>query len=128
MLLNDTIAAFATSSASGAVAVLRLSGEKSLEILKALTRKETFEPRKATLVNIYDEGEILDKALALYFKAPNSYTGQDIVELSLHASPYIKMRVLKNCFKLGARQARAGEFTMRAYLNGKMDLAQAQGV
>ncbi|MBQ4493031.1 MAG: hypothetical protein II972_00275, partial [Elusimicrobiaceae bacterium] len=66
MLLNDTIAAFATSSASGAVAVLRLSGEKSLEILKALTRKETFEPRKATLVNIYDEGEILDKALALY--------------------------------------------------------------
>lgn len=128
MLLNDTIAAFATSSASGAVAVLRLSGEKSLEILKALTRKQTFEPRKATLVNIYDEGEILDKALALYFKAPNSYTGQDIVELSLHASPYIKMRVLKNCFKLGARKARAGEFTMRAYLNGKMDLAQAQGV
>ena len=128
MLLNDTIAAFATSSASGAVAVLRLSGEKSLEILKTLTRKQTFEPRKATLVNIYDENEVLDKALALYFKAPNSYTGQDIVELSLHASPYIKTRVLQNCFKLGARQARAGEFTMRAYLNGKMDLAQAQGV
>ena len=128
MLLNDTIAAFATSSASGAVAVLRLSGEKSLEILKTLTRKQTFEPRKATLVNIYDEGAVLDKALALYFKAPNSYTGQDIVELSLHASPYIKTRVLQNCFKLGARQARAGEFTMRAYLNGKMDLAQAQGV
>lgn len=128
MLLNDTIAAFATSSASGAVALLRLSGEKSLEILKTLTRKQTFEPRKATLVNIYDEGAVLDKALALYFKAPNSYTGQDIVELSLHASPYIKTRVLQNCFKLGARQARAGEFTMRAYLNGKMDLAQAQGV
>ena len=128
MLLNDTIAAFATSSASGAVAVLRLSGEKSLEILQTLTRKQNFEPRKATLVNIYDENEVLDKALALYFKAPNSYTGQDIVELSLHASPYIKTRVLQNCFKLGARQARAGEFTMRAYLNGKMDLAQAQGV
>lgn len=128
MLLNDTIAAFATSSASGAVAVLRLSGEKSLGILKTLTRKETFEPRKATLVNIYDENQVLDKALALYFKAPNSYTGQDIVEISLHASPYIKTCVLQNCFKLGARQARAGEFTMRAYLNGKMDLAQAQGV
>ena len=128
MLLNDTIAAFATSSASGAVAVLRLSGEKSLEILQSLTNKKNFEPRKATLVNIYDEGTILDKALALYFKAPNSYTGQDIAEISLHASPYIKTRILQNCFKLGARQARAGEFTMRAYLNGKMDLAQAQGV
>ena len=128
MLLSDTIVAFATSSASGAVAVLRLSGPQSLEILQSLTNKKNFEPRKATLVNIYDESAVLDKALALYFKAPNSYTGQDIVEISLHASPYIKTRVLQNCFRLGARQARAGEFTMRAYLNGKMDLAQAQGV
>lgn len=128
MLLNDTIAAFATSSASGAVALLRLSGPRALEILQILANKKNFEPRRATLVNIYDEGAVLDKALALYFKAPASYTGQDIVEITLHASPYIKTRVLQNCFKLGARQARAGEFTMRAYLNGKMDLAQAQGV
>ena len=128
MILNDTIAAFATSSASGAVALLRLSGPLSFAILQSLTNKKNFEPRKATLVNIYDEDTILDKALALYFKAPASYTGQDIVEITLHASPYIKTRVLQNCFKLGARMAKPGEFTMRAYLNGKMDLAQAQGV
>lgn len=124
--MYDTIAAFATSN-GGAVAVLRLSGTLTYQILNKLTKKE-FTPRQATLATIYDGENILDKALVTYFKAPKSYTGEDVAEISLHAGPYIKSRILELCLALGARSARPGEFSQRAFLNGKMDLVEAQGV
>ena len=123
--IQDTIAAFATNG--GAVAVLRLSGSLVCPILKKLTKKD-FTPRQATLATIYDGESVLDKALVTYFKGPNSYTGQDVAEISLHAGPYIKSRILELCLAYGARMAGAGEFSQRAFLNGKMDLVEAQGV
>ncbi len=124
--MHDTIAAFATSN-GGAVAVLRLSGTLTYQILNKLTKKD-FTPRQATLATIYDGENILDKALVTYFKAPKSYTGEDVAEISLHAGPYIKSRILELCLALGARNAGPGEFSQRAFLNGKMDLVEAQGV
>ena len=123
--IQDTIAAFATNG--GAVAVLRLSGSLVCLILKKLTKKD-FNPRQATLATIYDGEDVLDKALITYFQAPKSYTGQDVAEISLHAGPYIKSRILELCLSYGARMAGAGEFSQRAFLNGKMDLVEAQGV
>ncbi|MDR1123425.1 MAG: tRNA uridine-5-carboxymethylaminomethyl(34) synthesis GTPase MnmE [Elusimicrobiota bacterium] len=125
---SDTIAAFATASASGAVALLRISGPQAFGALKTLTRRETFEPRRATLCKIYDGRETLDIAVATIFPAPKSYSGEDMAEIALHAGPYIKARALELLADLGVRPAKPGEFTMRAFLNGKMDLAQAQGV
>ncbi len=124
--MGDTIAAFATPN-GGTVAVLRLSGALVCPILKKLTKKD-FAPRQATLATIYDGDSVLDKALITFFQAPKSYTGQDVAEISLHAGPYIKSRILELCFALGARMARAGEFSQRAFLNGKIDLVEAQGV
>lgn len=126
--MQDTIAAFATSNIGGAVAILRISGSKTFQILTQLTHKSNFTPRQTTLVTIYDGNDILDKALVTVFKAPKSYTGEDVVEISLHAGPYIKSRILELCLTLGARLAGPGEFSQRAFLNGKMDLVEAQGV
>lgn len=125
---KDTIAAFATASSSGAVALLRVSGGDCLEILKALTNRSAFEPRRAYFVRVYDGEAVLDTAMATYFEGPKSYTGEDSFEITVHAGEYIKARLLEIVFSLGTRMAEPGEFTMRAYLNGKMDLAQAQGV
>lgn len=125
---HDTIAAFASAPSSGAVALLRVSGPDSIKILCALTNKKEFKERYSTLVNIYDGSDVLDTALAVVFKNPKSYTGEDSFEITLHASPYIKSRMLELLILNGARPAKPGEFTMRAFLNGKMDLAQAQGV
>ncbi len=126
--MQDTIAAFATSNIGGAVAVLRISGSKTLQILTELTHKNNFTPRQATLVTVYDGNDILDKALVTIFKTPKSYTGEDLAEISLHAGPYIKSRILELCLTSGARLAGPGEFSQRAFLNGKMDLVEAQGV
>ena len=125
--MGDTIVAFATSN-GGAIAVLRLSGGLACQILTKLTKKEDFIPRQATFVTIYDGKDILDKALVTVFQAPKSYTGEDLIEISLHAGPYIKSRILELCLNYGARMAKAGEFSQRAFLNGKIDLVEAQGV
>ena len=125
---KDTIAAFATAPSSGAVALLRISGGEAEQILKLLTRRQNFTERRVSLVKIYDGNDILDSAVAVLYKNPKSYTGEDVVELTLHAGPYIKSRILELLALNGVRPAKAGEFTMRAFLNGKMDLAQAQGV
>lgn len=125
---KDTIAAFATAPSSGAVALLRISGGEAEQILKLLTRRQNFTERRVSLVKIYDGNDILDSAVAVFYKNPKSYTGEDVVELTLHAGPYIKSRILELLALNGVRPAKAGEFTMRAFLNGKMDLAQAQGV
>ena len=131
-MFNDTITAIATSPGSGAIAVIRLSGKESFNIVKKI-----FIPKKGTLEfkaytirfgTISSDNQIVDEVLISIFKAPNSYTGEDSVEISCHGSLFIQQKILNLLIKTGARLAHPGEFTQRAYLNGKMDLSQAEAV
>ncbi len=125
--MQTTICALATGN-GGAVALVRLSGPDALSILQRVSGKSSFEPRHQTFCTLYDGKEVLDKALVTYFQAPHSFTGEDVVEFALHASPYIKGRLLEILCTLGAVPAKRGEFSQRAFLNGKMDLVEAQGL
>jgi tRNA modification GTPase len=125
---QDTIAAIATASGAGGVGVVRVSGARARAIAHALCGKR-LKPRYAYYAKFRDEdGESIDDGIALYFRAPASYTGEDVVELQAHGSPAVLRALLERCCALGARQARAGEFSERAFLNGKLDLAQAEAV
>ncbi|MBS0566201.1 MAG: tRNA uridine-5-carboxymethylaminomethyl(34) synthesis GTPase MnmE [Proteobacteria bacterium] len=125
---DDTIAAIATAAGAGGIGVVRVSGPASAAIGEALTGKK-LTPRKVHFSAFGDaDGEVLDRGLAIYFAAPNSYTGEDVVELQAHGSPVVLDLILRRTFALGARPARPGEFSERAYLNGKLDLAQAEAV
>ncbi len=125
---TDTIAAIATASGAGGVGVLRLSGPHAHAIAETLIGR-SLKPRYAHYARFHDEhGETIDDGIVLYFKAPASYTGEDVVELQAHGSPAVLRALLDRCCALGARQARAGEFSERAFLNGKLDLAQAEAV
>ena len=130
--LSDTIVALATPPGVGAIGVIRLSGLEALTIVqrvfggKDLTQQASHTLHFGTIKN--EEGKILDEVLVSIFKAPNSYTGENIAEVSCHGSPFILERILNLFIKAGARLARPGEFTMRAFLNGKMDLSQAEAV
>jgi tRNA modification GTPase len=127
----DTIVAIATSSGRSAIGLIRLSGADSLSILQALIHDPLFtpEPRKVYLKQIRREsGELLDEALVCFFEWPHSFTGEDMIEISCHGSPLILRRVLDLAQQLGARLAHAGEFTLRACKNGKMNLTQAEAV
>lgn len=131
---DDTIAAISTPPGRGGIGVVRLSGPSSLQIARSLfhsTSDTTLEsPNSARYGRVADPstGEAIDTAVATFFKAPRSYTGEDVVELSCHGSPVILGRVLNLTVAAGARIAEPGEFTLRAFLNGRMDLAQAQAV
>ncbi|MCQ2410122.1 MAG: tRNA uridine-5-carboxymethylaminomethyl(34) synthesis GTPase MnmE [Elusimicrobiaceae bacterium] len=126
--MQSTICALA-SGQGGAVALVRLSGPRALDLLKLLTRKaDSLEPRRQIFCTLYDDKTVLDKALVTYFKAPHSFTGEDVVEFALHASPYITGRLLELLCENGATPAKRGEFSERAFLNGKMDLVEAQGL
>ncbi len=125
----DTIAAIATAPGAGGVGVIRISGEQSLEIARQLTQKDIPEARKAFLRSFYShDQQNIDHGLVLYFQSPASYTGEDVVELQGHGGPVVLQMLLKRVIDLGARQARPGEFTERAFLNDRMDLAQAEAV
>lgn len=125
---QDTIAAIATATGSGGVGVVRVSGPKAHAIAQSLCG-ERLKPRYAHYAKFRDErGEIIDDGIALYFRAPASYTSEDVVELQAHGSPAVLRALLERCCALGARPARAGEFSERAFLNGKLDLAQAEAV
>ncbi len=125
----DTICALASGGASGAVAVIRLSGPQAKEILnRSVARARMWEPRRQTFCTLLDGAAVLDKALVTYFQAPHSFTGEDVVEFAIHGSPYIKGRLLELLCAYGARPARRGEFSQRAFLNGKLDLVEAQGI
>ena len=127
-MANDVIAAVATPAGRGGVAVLRLSGPNLRPLLSELVQSE-LAPRRATLSKFRDAtGGIIDHGLALFFPAPHSYTGEDIVELHAHGGPVVVQMLLARCLELGARIAEPGEFTKRAFLNDKLDLAQAEGV
>jgi tRNA modification GTPase len=124
----DTIAAIATPPGKGGVGVIRLSGPAALSIGERLSGK-TLTPREAHYAAFKDAyADTLDTGLAIYFAGPNSFTGEDVVELQGHGGPIIQDLLLKEVIRLGARQARAGEFSERAFLNDKIDLAQAEAI
>lgn len=125
---QDTIAAIATAAGAGGIGIVRLSGARSRDIAQALCARP-LEPRQATYARFRDgDGATIDDGIALYFQAPASYTGEDVVELQAHGSPALLQQLLARCCVLGARMARAGEYSERAFRNGKLDLAQAEAV
>ncbi len=124
----DTIAAIATAPGRGGIGVVRISGTQLETLAKSLLGK-TPAARNATYTPFLDaQGHTLDQGVALFFPAPHSYTGEDVLELQGHGGTAVLQLVLKRCLELGARLAEPGEFTLRAFLNGKMDLAQAESV
>jgi tRNA modification GTPase len=124
----DTIAAIATAPGRGGIGVVRVSGSGLGEFALTLTGR-TPRPRIATLARFRDaDGEAIDEGVLLYFPAPASFTGEDVVELQGHGGPVVMQLLLERCLALGARLAEPGEFTRRAFLNGKLDLAQAESV
>ena len=128
---DDTIVALATAPGLAAIAVIRLSGEKAFEIIASLfPSKNILVQQTHTIhVGVLKEGtNAIDEVVLSLFKGPRSYTGEDVVEISCHGSPYIQQRIIQACINKGARPARAGEFTQRAFLHGKLDLAQAEAV
>lgn len=125
---TDTIAAIATPAGAGGVGVLRLSGPAAREIAETVCARQ-LRPRHAHYVRFCGaDGSAIDDGIALLFTAPASYTGEDVVELQAHGSPAVLHALLQRCLELGARMARAGEFSERAFVNGKLDLAQAEAV
>lgn len=127
---SDTIAAIATPIGSGGIGVVRISGPESLWIARRVTRRDRDpKPRYAHLARVYDgNNELIDQALLLFMPGPGSYTGEDVAELSCHGGPVALRRVLDSILAAGARPAGPGEFTLRAFLNGRLDLAQAEAV
>lgn len=128
MTESDIIAAIATASGRGGIGVVRVSGPQLDAFITGLIGKP-LSPRRATLTAFNDaRRSAIDEGIALYFPAPHSYTGQDVLELHGHGGPMVLQLLLKRCLELGARPAQPGEFTRRAYLNDKIDLAQAESV
>ena len=127
--MTTTICAPATAPGQSAIALVRLSGPESLAVLHKITAADkTFPPREQVFCRLYDGKNVLDEALVTYFPAPRSFTGEDVVEFAVHGSPYIRGRLLELLCAAGAEPAKRGEFSYRAFLNGKMDLLEAQGL
>ncbi len=129
-MFNDTIAAIATANATGAVSVIRISGNDAIEIASKLIGKDLSNKDGYTITygTIKENEESIDDVLVSIFRAPKSYTGENVVEIGCHGGLYITRNILSLVIGSGARMARRGEFTERAFLNGKMDLSQAEGV
>lgn len=134
MIQNDTIIALATPSGSGAIAVIRLSGRDAIAIcskhFKSVRNKSLSNQKSHTvhLGHIVDGNRLIDEVLVTIFINPHSYTGEDVIEISCHGSTYIQQEILQLFLRKGCRMAQAGEFTLRAFLNGKLDLSQAEAV
>jgi tRNA modification GTPase len=130
--MSETIVALATPAGRSGIGVIRLSGDISLTIIQSLLAEPEFspEPRTVHVKCLRDlvTGEIIDEAVITYFRGPNSFTGEDVVEISCHGSPILLRQIIDICLGLGARMAGAGEFTLRALANGRMDLAEAEAV
>ncbi len=131
---NDTICAIATAAGHGAIAVIRMSGSHTFSIIEKVTQSKnkklisTLPSHSVHLTYIVDKNEIVDEVLITLFKNPHSYTSEDTVEISCHGSVFIQQAIVQLLIRNGARMAQAGEFTMRAFMNGKMDLSQAEAV
>ena len=134
MIQNDTIVALASPSGSGAIAVIRVSGAESISISKSvfssISGKDISKQKSHTLHlgHIVDGEKVIDQVLLSIFKGTNSYTGENTVEISCHGSTYIQQQIIQLLLRKGCRMANAGEFTLRSFLNGKMDLSQAEAV
>lgn len=132
--LGDTIAAIATAAGTGAVGIIRLSGPASYPIASQIFQPKhrhdvrTLPAGRVLYGQVQEKGQLIDEGLLLSFRAPHSYTAEDVVEIQLHGGTAILRKVLALCLQYGARLARAGEFTLRAYLNGRIDLVQAESV
>ncbi|KAF0202597.1 MAG: tRNA modification [Bacteroidetes bacterium] len=131
----DTICALSTPAGSGAIALIRLSGSQAVEYTSSIFRPkrtatllEEVESHKAIFGNIEFNGKMVDEVLVTVFRNPHSYTGEDVVEISCHGSVYIQQKILELLLSAGARLAEPGEFTMRAFMNGRFDLSQAEAV
>lgn len=128
---DDTIVALATPHGVGAIGVIRLSGSRAIDIVNTIfTSKDLLQQSSHTIHvgMLKDNGKVLDEVVVSLFKNPKSYTGEDVVEISCHGSPFIQEQVINTCVAKGARLARPGEFTQRAFLKGKLDLTQAEAV
>lgn len=128
---DDTIVALATAPGVAAIGVIRLSGKQTFEIVSALfpSKKITEQLSHTIHVGLLKDGkDVVDEVVLSLFKGPKSYTGEDTIEISGHGSPYIQQQIINACIKNGARLAKPGEFTQRAFLNGKLDLTQAESV
>ncbi len=134
MLLQETIVALATPSGSGAVAIIRMSGKEAIRIaagvFESVSGKDITRQKSHTIhLGILKDGsKVIDQVLLSLFKNPHSYTGEDVVELSCHGSPFIQQQIIQLLLRNGCKMAQPGEFTLRAFLNGKLDLSQAEAV
>ena len=134
MLYNDSIVALATPSGAGAIAIIRISGEDAITIgnsvFQSIKGKDLTKQKSHTLHlgHIIDNQKTLDQVLVSIFKGPNSYTGENTIEISCHGSTYIQQQIIQLLLRKGCRMANPGEFTLRAFLNGKLDLSQAEAV
>ena len=144
--MDDTIVALATPSGIGAIGVIRLSGPDAIAIAQSVFSKKITDKKSHTLhfgrvtsppgpLTLEGEGEAasdtmatIDEVVLSLFKGPNSYTGEDVIEISCHGSPYIQQKIIELLVRQGARNAKAGEFTLRAFINRKLDLTQAEAV
>ena len=127
MSISDTIVASATAPGRGAISIIRLSGDNSLRIAEALAGK-TFTPRLATFGKLISDGLLIDTGVWIYFKGPNSFTGEDVVEFQGHGGPVVIQTILRTIIAQGARLANPGEFSQRAFLNNRIDLTQAEAI
>ncbi|CAM3918735.1 tRNA uridine-5-carboxymethylaminomethyl(34) synthesis GTPase MnmE [Flavobacterium branchiophilum] len=134
MISQETIVALATASGAGAIAIIRISGQNAIHIgdsiFKSIKNKSLTLQKSHTLHlgHIIDEGKILDQVLVSVFKGPHSYTGENTIEISCHGSTFIQQQIIQLILRHGAKMAQPGEFTLRAFLNGKLDLSQAEAV
>ncbi len=127
--MSTTIAAIATASGVGSIAIIRVSGSNALSIASKLINGKELKVREATLTSIYNrENTLIDHAIVIYFKAPNSFTGEDIVEFQCHGGIVIAQEILDTLTFYGAQLAKPGEFSQRAFLNGKIDLTEAEAI
>ena len=128
---EDTIVALATAQGVSAIGVIRLSGTEAIEIVNRLFPHKELTSVKGKSLHVgllKEDGLVLDEVVLSIFRSPKSYTGEDVVEISTHGSPFIQEQVIKACIRKGARMAKPGEFTQRAFLKGKLDLTQAEAV
>lgn len=128
---DDTIVALATAPGVGAIGVIRLSGKKSFDIINKLFQSKKLSAEQSHTLHvgfIRENGRDIDEVVVSIFKSPKSYTGENVIEISCHGSPFVQQQIIDACIRAGARLAKPGEFTQRAFLNGKIDLAQAEAV
>ncbi len=127
--MHNTITAIATAHGVASISIIRISGKGALQIAQTISKKETIAPRYAHLVSLYNqENALIDQAIMIYFAAPNSFTGEEIVEFQCHGGMIVAQEVLDTVVACGARLAEPGEFSKRAFLNGKIDLSEAEAI